>query len=82
MANRPHVQHRLRLLVHQATPSGSPTSINSGTLQSGINTPSSSPLKSAANAQQQQQQQQKQQQQEDGSTGSGGSNPNWWMLVS
>jgi hypothetical protein len=78
MANRPHVQHRLRLLVHQATPSGSPSSINSGTLQSGINTPASSPLKSAANVQQQLQQEQ---QQDVGSSGSGGSNPNWWTLV-
>lgn len=77
MAHRPHPQHRLRLLVHQhATPSGSPSSINSaGTLQSGLGTPAASPTKSAgyktAGAQQQQ----------DLQLGGGGSNPQWWLLV-
>lgn len=75
MANRPHPQHRLRLLVHQATPSGSPSgSVNSGTLQSNMGTPVSSPTKAGVAVTQQQQQQ-------DGQGAGGGSNPQWWMLV-
>lgn len=78
MAHRPNPQHRLRLLVHQqATPSGSPSRADSGTLQSGMGTPAASPTKGAVSVVVPQQQQQQEEQ-----LAGGGGNPQWWLLVS
>lgn len=74
MAHRPNPQYRLRLLVHQAFPGGSPSSTSSNTMQqSGLGTPAASPLKRAAPTAQQEQLEEK--------AGGGGSNPQWWLLV-